>query len=222
MLQSQKPPIIRLPGCTRLAYRVKNSDQSSSLSCTACVTRSHCDAPVFLRTTSLISSASHAQLNDSSVNKGAKALYAFCKVSRSLSSGDKHHQRGPGEQPSHRGRGPGAGAGDPEDHRALLTTAGLQGGRPPHQWPGRRADECKTQLQFDARNSHPWPRGQRAATLCSHVPGSPTRTTSPAGWAVKSLVIITETMWSLSSNKSLSIIINDWRLTENICSLMRV
>lgn len=115
------------------------------------------------------------------MKKGGEALHAL-QVPRSVSSGDKHHQRGAGEQPGHCGRGPGAGAGDPEDHRALLTSAGLQGGRPPHQRPGRRADECKTQIQIDTANPHPRPRGQRAAACC-RTPGCtntvPTGTRSP-------------------------------------------
>lgn len=76
----------------------------------------------------------------------ASVLRQSGDFSLSSSSGDKHHQRGPGEQPGDGGRGAGPRAGDPEDHRALLPSARLQRGRPPHQRPGRGAHECKRQL----------------------------------------------------------------------------
>lgn len=62
-----------------------------------------------------------------------------------FSSGDKYHQRSPGEQPGNGCRGPGARVRDPEDHRAVLPSARLQRRRPPHQRPGRGAHECKRQ-----------------------------------------------------------------------------
>lgn len=60
------------------------------------------------------------------------------------SPGNKHHQRGAGEQSRDRGRGSGPRLGDPENHRAVLTSARLQRGRPPHQRPGWGAHERKT------------------------------------------------------------------------------
>lgn len=60
-------------------------------------------------------------------------------------AGNKHHQRGPGEQSGDGRRGSGPRAGDPEDHRALLPTAGFQRRRPPHQRPSRGAHDCKKQ-----------------------------------------------------------------------------
>lgn len=60
-------------------------------------------------------------------------------------TGDKHHQRRPGKQSGDGGGGSGPRAGDPEDHRALLPSAGFQRRRPAHQRPGRGADERERQ-----------------------------------------------------------------------------
>lgn len=48
--------------------------------------------------------------------------FSFSSLS---SSGNKHHQRSPGEQPGDGSRGSRSCAGDPENHRALLPSARL-------------------------------------------------------------------------------------------------
>lgn len=62
--------------------------------------------------------------------------------------GHQHHQCSAGEQ-SHACRGGfGSGAGDPEDHWALLPAARHQGWGPPHEWPRGGADDGKPPCLF--------------------------------------------------------------------------
>lgn len=109
------------------------------------------------------SPASHACLHDTCIKKGALCCSVSCRDALCLcvslqnkdfsfssppSSGNKHHQRSPGEQPGDGSWGFRSRAGDPENHRALLASARLQRRWPPHQRPGRGAHECKRQRRY--------------------------------------------------------------------------